>query len=1073
MDEQGGATSIQQALNRDSVMMMFHSPTVSDFSSSIKGSPDNTIVGPGSEQHSQQLLEQQAQQNTLLKYFFKGNYHAPLNKQELGSILDVGCGVGLWMKDMALEFPLTEIHGIDLNVPNRRRRTRTAAPRATSLSPTADSFSAVKTEQHSSLQNNNFSGAQSGAALPMPDAMPSNCFFHKADITQGLPFPDNTFDYCHVRLVLWGYQLNCFPDLLNELIRVTKTAGWIEFVDMDPCILKATETGTFINEWIKTGLIHSNMDPDLVKTLPKFLQEFCEDTVKASLPSTPALSQRTSRSSLVLPSQPYGLGNLKVSKISLPFGPWGGRVGELWQQTFTTFLKGLEPMMIEATLSGLVIDQYHRQCQLEMQQVIDASNRRSFEGDDRRRSRPSSFDQRMCTHKAWYNLIHQLVRDASLPTAGQSSTTSSIKEMRSYNNLYIAYAQKADLVELKQQALLRQLEQEILSPNPNMASSSMFDLASVATFGAIQPRQKTQNRARGQMQNPGAQSPIIEDPKPLDVTEDLSESPVRTRRLASSLRAKLSSPNLHQQYVTGAASPLEDTRRDDNDGSFNAGSRNRHGEVASLTQDALETFNRTQDLDQAVSTAAMSTSVSAAPPAPASIAALSIRSSSRNSNHIASVSGTAITGQPAVGTPGSVTSASGQHSPRVVAAALRRQESAHSGLGSPQPQVQLNEGKQFAEPDYFNQTPSFYPSTYYQQQQQHQQHQQQLTTVVRKSSSLSQILTRDNGATASQGVAVAGAALTATAATTVVLTGRSEKKYSDDDGKLAAHADLEQMDSSQNRFENGFLSSPVLEPVHFTKDSKIEDLNLEQEEPSAPSDTERQATSEITELKSTNQADFHESDILIGLHKDNEDNFEQDTHSPENTVDTATDARDDVSESEILMCLQEDDFEDGLDVLAADSHTTKAPAASTLEQHRENDSVVNESDVLIALQEDNEDDFEEELQILAINTHGHEGTVGMVPEHQVSSLVVRPADHLVPVRSSQALVEHASDELTSGRDAEGDDTIQIINGISLSHNVQDSDSDNDANESHLQMLPTSDDEAFMDFPERPTKPSQP
>ncbi|KAI9238041.1 MAG: hypothetical protein BYD32DRAFT_361656, partial [Podila humilis] len=90
----------------------------------------------------------------------------------------VGCGVGLWMKDMALEFPLTEVHGVDLVVPTRRRRPR-------------------------------------------------------ADITQCLPFADNTFDYCHIQLVLWGYQLNAFPNLLDEMIRVTKKDGWIEFVDMD------------------------------------------------------------------------------------------------------------------------------------------------------------------------------------------------------------------------------------------------------------------------------------------------------------------------------------------------------------------------------------------------------------------------------------------------------------------------------------------------------------------------------------------------------------------------------------------------------------------------------------------------------------------------------------------------------------------------------------------------------------------------------------------------------------------------------------------------------------------------
>lgn len=172
---------------------------------------------------------------------------------------------------MALEFPLTEVHGVDLVVPTRRRRPRVNASLATS-SPTKSSFSGKSSDQYSSIQSASSAGSahfsSSGypyAASPvtsspvMLDSMPSNCFFHKADITQGLPFADNTFDYCHLRLVLWGYQLNAFPNLLDELIRVTKKDGWIEFVDMDPCLKKTTETGTRINEWVSTNLLVSRM----------------------------------------------------------------------------------------------------------------------------------------------------------------------------------------------------------------------------------------------------------------------------------------------------------------------------------------------------------------------------------------------------------------------------------------------------------------------------------------------------------------------------------------------------------------------------------------------------------------------------------------------------------------------------------------------------------------------------------------------------------------------------------------------------------------------------------------------
>ena len=43
---------------------------------------------PSPEQLALQHQEQQRQQHALLKYFFKGNYRAPVNKNDLGSVLD-------------------------------------------------------------------------------------------------------------------------------------------------------------------------------------------------------------------------------------------------------------------------------------------------------------------------------------------------------------------------------------------------------------------------------------------------------------------------------------------------------------------------------------------------------------------------------------------------------------------------------------------------------------------------------------------------------------------------------------------------------------------------------------------------------------------------------------------------------------------------------------------------------------------------------------------------------------------------------------------------------------------------
>ncbi|KAF9358472.1 hypothetical protein BGX34_008918 [Mortierella sp. NVP85] len=623
----------QSAVGRESFMKPFYPPNTPNYNHPSKGFPVSGYAEARPEQH-QRLTEYQAQHHALLKYFFKGNYRAPLNKQTLGSILDVGCGMGLWMRDMAQEFPLTEIHGIDKVIPIRRRRPKTGDSMPGSTPPTSPLFPGPRKVDHpSSMPNSPSLGPEATfdyTGQPMDSPMPSNCFFHKADISMGLPFPDNTFDYCHVRLVLWGYPLNGFPDLLNELIRVTKTGGWIEFVDMDPCIVKATETGACINEWIKTGLIHRNMDPDLVKTIPKFLREFQEATMRSAQSNNSRANHSKSRSSLILPTQPFGLEKLTVSKISLPFGPWGGQIGERWQQTFTTFLKSLEPMMIDATLAGLVMDQYHRKCQQEMLQLKEGS------------IDPS--DQELCTRMAWQHLIQQLAKDAlhsSTPGSanGTSSSRGSIMEMRSYNNFYIAYAQKVSLVELQQEHLLRQLEQEILSPNPNSASSSMFPLATAATL-AVQPRQQS--------------LPYNQKGHQQQVTGHLHGNPEQSKQPASTLRERLSSTNLRQRHVPNNG-PLE-------------GNKNRYG--VALTVEELESLHRASQEARARSTTPSSPGLA---PTAASIAGLSIRSSSRDSNKSSGVGGS-----------GGLGVSVGSHSPRIAAfGGSRFQGAGSNGVASP------------------------------------------------------------------------------------------------------------------------------------------------------------------------------------------------------------------------------------------------------------------------------------------------------------------------------------------------------------------------------------------------------
>ncbi|KAG0374179.1 hypothetical protein BGX24_010730, partial [Mortierella sp. AD032] len=640
---------------------------------------------------------------------------------------------------------------------------------------------------------------------------------------------------------------------------------------------------------IKTGLIHGNLDPDLVRSLPKFLREYCDATMDAAIAEDTLLPEDQQRrdfqyrsGSLLLPTEPYGLDQLAVSKISLPFGPWGGKVGELWQQCFTTFLHELEPLIMDATLSGLVMDQYHRQFQQEMQRRFSEAAAASEASDPSSTSkeRVTSFDQRLCTHLAWSNLIDQLVKDATISSASLTNPAnkgtqyshdnflSSVKEVRSYNNFYIAYAQKVDIVELKQQYLLSQLEQEIMSPNPNLASSSLAtfptSLGAAAAYNrALSNLQKEDTATAIAAAGAGVAAGAIKDQndgcyddgyrygntEPMDQQSD-------TSHMGHTSIQKVSSPNLRQHYLAtmpgqepslsrafpSAALDAENfSRENDKEEVLAVGEEEmagiaapsalntiQHGLVASLTQDALETFNRTSTASSAAPTTSAVNMTNnrqddvavlastAGPPTPTSVAALSIRSNSRDSYRNNSISGS-------VSATGSVPGAGygGGGSPRIGYGGQRRQESIKSNGGPNSPQAQsativvvseggenLSEMSDQQQQDYFNhmpaRAPAHHPTMYHQQQyhhhyQQQQQAVQQVQSVKRKNSLLSKVLTPTGSSSSlvsvsSDGVVSIAAAAAAATSPAAYASASKMSVHGEEDEQVADEEDEEDND---------------------------------------------------------------------------------------------------------------------------------------------------------------------------------------------------------------------------------------------------------------------------------------
>lgn len=63
--------------------------------------------------------------------------------------------------------------------------------------------------------------------------IPENCRFLQHNIQHPFPFPDNSFDFVHQRLLVAGLTPDDWKKVMTELERITKPGGWIELVEID------------------------------------------------------------------------------------------------------------------------------------------------------------------------------------------------------------------------------------------------------------------------------------------------------------------------------------------------------------------------------------------------------------------------------------------------------------------------------------------------------------------------------------------------------------------------------------------------------------------------------------------------------------------------------------------------------------------------------------------------------------------------------------------------------------------------------------------------------------------------
>ncbi|CAG8534235.1 11714_t:CDS:2, partial [Scutellospora calospora] len=127
-------------------------------------------------------------QHFLMKHIWEGNFSAPVEEMLSNydtKVLDIGCGSGAWILEMATEYQRPQFVGVDI------------------------------------------------APLYPSEIHPTNVKFHQANVLSGLPFEDETFDFVYMRFMVFAFTINDWERALKEALRVTKKGGYVEIMETD------------------------------------------------------------------------------------------------------------------------------------------------------------------------------------------------------------------------------------------------------------------------------------------------------------------------------------------------------------------------------------------------------------------------------------------------------------------------------------------------------------------------------------------------------------------------------------------------------------------------------------------------------------------------------------------------------------------------------------------------------------------------------------------------------------------------------------------------------------------------
>jgi hypothetical protein len=155
------------------------------------------------------------------------------------------------------------------------------------------------------------------APLQPITVLPRNCSFELANVLEGIPKPDNYFDYVRHRLLVGAIPADKWKQYIRECARVCSSGGWVEIVEMTGQIVDGGPASQQFNTWTTQGTKARGIDPNMVKNLDELMFE-------------------------------AGLTNVTKQTFTGPIGSWGGKVGELFSEDLRLISGSLQPLITNA-----------------------------------------------------------------------------------------------------------------------------------------------------------------------------------------------------------------------------------------------------------------------------------------------------------------------------------------------------------------------------------------------------------------------------------------------------------------------------------------------------------------------------------------------------------------------------------------------------------------------------------------------------------------------------------------------------------------------------------------------------